>query len=76
MTGGKPIVILLHISIIYLRCKCYKSFSRLLRHPWRKERGAILSCPGHHTRLIIHHHQPINDPTAGAQAFLIDYTRR
>jgi hypothetical protein len=29
------------------------SFSRLLRHLWRKERGAILLfCPGHHTRLI------------------------
>jgi hypothetical protein len=26
--------------------------SRLLRHPWRKERGAILLfCPGHHTKL-------------------------
>jgi hypothetical protein len=28
--------------------------SRLLRHPWRKKRGAILLfCPGHHTRQII-----------------------
>jgi hypothetical protein len=24
---------------------------------------------------ICHHHQPINAPTAGAQAFLMDYTQ-
>jgi hypothetical protein len=46
--GGKPIAVLLQsISGV-----CYKSFSRLLRHPWKKERGVILLfCPGHHTRL-------------------------
>jgi hypothetical protein len=49
VTGGKPIAVLLQsISGV---SKCYYSFSRLLRHPWRKERGAILLfCPGHHTR--------------------------
>jgi hypothetical protein len=26
------------------------SFTRLLRHTWKKERGAIFFCPGHHTR--------------------------
>jgi hypothetical protein len=39
---------------IYLRCKCNKSFSSLLRHPWKKECGEILLfCPEHHTRRII-----------------------
>jgi hypothetical protein len=34
---------------VYLRRKCYNSFCRLLRHPWKKERGAIiLFCLGHH----------------------------
>jgi hypothetical protein len=27
---------------VYIRCKCCYSFSRLLRHPWRKERGAFV----------------------------------
>jgi hypothetical protein len=41
VTGGKPIE-------VYLR---WKSFSRLLRHPWKKEIVAILLfCPGLHTR--------------------------
>jgi hypothetical protein len=45
----------------------------------RKERGSFI-CPGHHTRLCtvkstsdiytldfhLHHHQPINGPTAGS----------
>jgi hypothetical protein len=26
------------------------------------------------TGLVLHHHQPINVPTARAQAFLMDYT--
>jgi hypothetical protein len=37
----------------------------------RKERSHIrglVKCGHHH-----HHHQPINAPTAGAQAFLMDY---
>jgi hypothetical protein len=49
---GKPIAVLSQpisgVSAI--------SFSRLLRHPWKKERGAILLfCPGHHTR----HHRSL-----------------
>jgi hypothetical protein len=89
VTGGKPIAVWSH-SILGVRCKCYKSFSRFFRHPWKKERGAILLfCPEHHIiykhqngiSLIYlwyryHHHQPINAPTAGAQAFLMDYMRR
>jgi hypothetical protein len=48
VTGGKPIAVL---SQSYLRRNCYESFSRLLQHPWRKDRGAIpLFCPGHHMR--------------------------
>jgi hypothetical protein len=55
VTGGKPIPALLQsisgVSAI--------TFSRLLRHPWRKQRVALLLfCPGYHTRLpttIIHH---------------------
>jgi hypothetical protein len=40
-----------NLIAVYLRCKCYSSFSRLLRHPWKKERGAILLfCPRHHKR--------------------------
>jgi hypothetical protein len=36
---------------VYFRCICYLSFSRLLRHPRKNVRGAILLfCPGHHTR--------------------------
>jgi hypothetical protein len=36
---------------VYLRWGCSLSFSRLLRHPWKKEKGVILLfCPGHHTR--------------------------
>jgi hypothetical protein len=31
-------------------------------------------CQRHHHNY--HHHQPVNVPTAGAQAFIIDYTRR
>jgi hypothetical protein len=44
VTGGKPIA-------VYLRCKCYLSYSRLVRHPWKKERGAIfiLSRTAHET---------------------------
>jgi hypothetical protein len=39
--------------IAYLGCKCCQSFSYLLRHQWRKERGAVLLfCPGHHTRPL------------------------
>jgi hypothetical protein len=42
VTGGKPIA----VTAVYLSCKCYESFSHLLRHPWEKERGAILLlCP-------------------------------
>jgi hypothetical protein len=46
VTGGKPIAVLLqYISGV-------SAINRLLRHPWRKEIGAILLfCPGHHTRL-------------------------
>jgi hypothetical protein len=29
-----------------------------------------------HEKRELHHHQPINVPTAGAQAFLVDYSRR
>jgi hypothetical protein len=44
VTGGKPIAVLLQsISGV-------SAFRRLLRHPWRKETGAILLfCLGHHT---------------------------
>jgi hypothetical protein len=44
VTGGKLIAVLLQsISGV----SAIKSFSRLLRHPWKKEIGAILLfCPG------------------------------
>jgi hypothetical protein len=43
VTGGKPTAVWSQV--------CYQSFSHLLRHPWKKEWGAIfLFCPGHHTR--------------------------
>jgi hypothetical protein len=43
MTGGKQA----HRRLITV----YRSFSRLLRHPWKKEMGDILLFyPGHHTR--------------------------
>jgi hypothetical protein len=50
VTSGKPIAVwsqsISAISAINL--------SRLLRHPWKKGRSAILLfCPGHHTRLIL-----------------------
>jgi hypothetical protein len=36
--------------------KGFVAFNRLLRHPWRKERGAtLLFCPGHHTTHTAHH---------------------
>jgi hypothetical protein len=51
VTGGKPIEVLLQpISGV--------SAINPLRHPWRKERGAI--CPGHHTRQFHIHHNAIN----------------
>jgi hypothetical protein len=35
---------------VYLWCECSWSFNRLLRHPWKKERGAVLFfCPEYHT---------------------------
>jgi hypothetical protein len=56
VTGGKPIAVLLQsisgVSAInplvaYDICLC-------LRHPWRKERGAILLfCPGHPDKLFV-----------------------
>jgi hypothetical protein len=48
VTGGKPITVLLQsISGV----SAMNSFYPLLRHPWKKERGAILLFrPGHHTR--------------------------
>jgi hypothetical protein len=45
MTGGK------HIAV-FLQPISGVSAINPLRHPWRKERGAILLfCPGHNTRL-------------------------
>jgi hypothetical protein len=50
VTGSKPIAALLQ-SISGVSAINPFLFSRLLRHPWKKERGAILLfCPGHHTR--------------------------
>jgi hypothetical protein len=50
VTGGKPIAVLLQsISGV-------SAINPLvaLRHPWKKERGAILLfCPGYHTRLYV-----------------------
>jgi hypothetical protein len=34
---------------------------------------AAVDCSG--MMMNNHHHQPIKDPTAGAQAFLMDYTQ-
>jgi hypothetical protein len=47
VTGGTPIAVLLQsISGV-------SAIGRLLRHPWRKERVAILLfCPGHPTKLF------------------------
>jgi hypothetical protein len=51
VTGGKPIAVLLQ-SISGVSAISPVVLLILLRHPWRKERGAILLlCPGHHTRL-------------------------
>jgi hypothetical protein len=48
VTGGKPIAVLLQ-SISGVSAN-----NRLLRHPWRKERGAILLfCPGPRETEII-----------------------
>jgi hypothetical protein len=48
VTGGKPIAVLLQsISGV-------SAINPLVRHPWRKGRGAILLfCPGHHTRHFL-----------------------
>jgi hypothetical protein len=58
------------LTSINLRCECCWSFSRLLRHPWMKGRGAILLfCPGHHTRVIIIINSLI--PLNGVSTFLV-----
>jgi hypothetical protein len=45
VTGGKPITVELHLTS---GVSAVNPFSRLLRHPWKKLRGAILLfCPGH-----------------------------
>jgi hypothetical protein len=50
VTGGKPITVLLQP----ISGESAKSFSRLLRHPWRKETDAILLFfPGHHTIIFL-----------------------
>jgi hypothetical protein len=51
MTGGKPIADWLQFISIREYCK---SFSRLLRHPWKKGRGATLFLyPRHQTKHIL-----------------------
>jgi hypothetical protein len=50
MAGGKPIAVLLQsISGV----SAINPIRRLLRHPWKNDRGGILLfCPGHHARLV------------------------
>jgi hypothetical protein len=75
VTSGKPIAVwsqsISGLSAVNL-------LSHRLRNPWKEGKGAILLlCPGHHTRLTRYynqHHQPINVPTVGAQAFLMGQT--
>jgi hypothetical protein len=50
VTGGKPIAVLLQSISGVSAINPLVAYA--LRHPWRKERGAILLfSPGHHTRL-------------------------
>jgi hypothetical protein len=56
VTGGKAIAVLLQSisGVSSINPLATKGLIELtpLRHPWRKERGAILLfCTGHHTRL-------------------------
>jgi hypothetical protein len=37
------------------------------RSEWKERETGVMLC-------MYHHHQPINVPTAGAEAFLVDYT--
>jgi hypothetical protein len=54
----------------------WESFSRLLQHPWKKKRGAILSfCPGHHTELTEHKHTHTRDFIKYLHFFLQDSER-
>jgi hypothetical protein len=61
VTGGKPMAVSLQFisggDAVNPLVACYDS--RLLRHPWKKERGAILLfCPRHH--FTTSHHQTEN----------------
>jgi hypothetical protein len=51
VSAGKPIAVL---SQFFSGVECFWFFSRLLRHPWKKERGAIfLSRTSYETMMII-----------------------
>jgi hypothetical protein len=66
---------LLYISKSLIQFRTLAVFVNLLDLPVRPQNFGTLN-PQKRNALIIshHHHQPINVPTAGAQAFLMDYT--
>jgi hypothetical protein len=45
---------------------------KIVKTHTRRQLGALLD---NRAPSCIHHHQPINVPTVGAQAFLMDYTQ-